>query len=240
MPGGTAARRALRPGDRRRDPRRADPRAAPLIAGVLLCAGSGRRFGSGRNKLLADVRGLPVVVHVLHACLASRLGAVVAVVGADREVERVLRHTGEDARRLRLVRNPDPARGMMSSVKTGLAAVEAMEPPSGAAMVLLGDQPAVTPKIIDSLIETAEANPGRAVAPICEGVLRHPRVVPAALFPAYRSLADDAKAQPLLESLGGDLLRIPLGDPVDYADVDTAADLMRIRTPDRNRWEDRP
>ncbi|HEY7940414.1 MAG TPA: NTP transferase domain-containing protein, partial [Candidatus Limnocylindrales bacterium] len=89
------------------------------VTSVVLAAGAGSRFGGG--KLLAPLEGRPVLQHVLDTLAAAGLTNVVVVLGEDAEaVETALRWRTE-----RRVRNPDPARGLASSLQVGLAAAGA-------------------------------------------------------------------------------------------------------------------
>jgi molybdenum cofactor cytidylyltransferase len=91
----------------------ADP---PRIGGLILAAGEARRFGA--QKLLARLDGRPLVQHVIDAANASSLEDIVLVVGANAE-ELVAQL---DVGRTRVVGNPDPARGLASSLQVGLPA----------------------------------------------------------------------------------------------------------------------
>ena len=48
---------------------------------LIACAGSGRRMGASRNKLLLPVAGRPVLAWTLDAALASRAIAWIGIVG---------------------------------------------------------------------------------------------------------------------------------------------------------------
>ena len=56
-------------------------RGLPRIGGVVLAAGLSRRMG--RNKLLAELGGKPLLRHAVEAALASRLDPVIVVTGND-------------------------------------------------------------------------------------------------------------------------------------------------------------
>ena len=78
--------------------------------------GAGSRFGGG--KLLAPLEGRPVLQHVLDTLAVAGLEVVVIVLGEDAgAMERALQWRTE-----RRVRNPDPLRGLASSLQVGLAA----------------------------------------------------------------------------------------------------------------------
>lgn len=210
------------------------------VAGVLLAAGRGERFGS--NKLLYDLDGRPLVTHALSSALASRLPKIYTVVDAtDPSVERVIdsfvRGSEEPmassdgalgghvfrsvGRRIEIIRNPDPSRGMMSSVKLGLKAIATSY---GAAMIVLADMPYVSAATINALARSFEAT-GRVVVPVCEGRLRHPRVVPRHLFWAFYDLDDDGRGQRIFETLGREVVRLEVDAADEFTDIDTRGDV---------------
>src|SRR6185312_16690162 len=88
------------------------------ISAVVLAAGRSTRMG-GPNKLLAELRGKPLVRIVTEQVLASKASDVTVVTGhqAD-EVQRALQGL-----KVRFVHNPEFASGLASSVKAGIAAV---------------------------------------------------------------------------------------------------------------------
>src|SRR5262249_32793382 len=132
----------------RPQPRETAKTAAPpdgrRIAGIVLAAGRSTRMG-GPNKLLAEIKGKPLVRIAAEQALASRAHPVIVVTGHQRErVEEALKGL-----RVKFVHNPDFADGLSTSLKAGLAAVPAE---ADAAIVCLGDMPQVTSAMIDRLI----------------------------------------------------------------------------------------
>lgn len=97
--------------------------------GIVLAAGAGTRFGRPKADVpLNGERLLDRAVRVLHA---GGCAEVIAVVRAGTQVP--------DAR---AVLNPDPDRGMSSSLRLGLAA--AAETAAKRAVVILVDMPGIT------------------------------------------------------------------------------------------------
>lgn len=125
--------------------------ATPLrIAGLLLAAGMGRRFGG--PKALADTGDGPWVLRALDTLRA--LDPRVVVVGAAAaEVTALL---PPDARS---VRNPDFAAGMGSSLAVGLRALldDADRPAVDAAVVMLVDLPDVSAAVVDRVVASVVA-----------------------------------------------------------------------------------
>ncbi|MEX1171167.1 MAG: nucleotidyltransferase family protein, partial [Chloroflexota bacterium] len=113
------------------------------VVAVVLAAGTGSRFGG--RKLLAPLEGRPVLQHVLDRVAAAGIQRVIVVVGHDaRELQVTITWRDE----VRVV-NPDPARGLSSSLRIGM---EALPDDAEAALIVLGDQPRVSPDVIAALL----------------------------------------------------------------------------------------
>jgi molybdenum cofactor cytidylyltransferase len=190
------------------------------VAGLILAAGRGTRFGAA-PKLLAEFRGKPLVRHVAEAALASAAHPVVVVTGHRApEVEAALAGLP-----LALARNPDFADGLSTSLKRGFAALPAE---AAAAIVLLGDMPLVDAALIDRLIRRwSEARPA-ALVPVSGGRRGNPVVLSAVLAPEIARLAGDAGAGPLLRGRG-DVVEEPVHAPGVLHDVDTPDALAGLR-----------
>lgn len=122
------------------------------IAGLLLAAGSGRRYGL--PKALADSGDGPWVLSaltVLRSC-----APLVVVVGARGEDVAALLPAG-----VTVVSNPDHGTGMSSSLRAGLVAVPV---DADAVLITLVDLPDVTPAVADRVLAAAGSRPTDALA----------------------------------------------------------------------------
>lgn len=185
-----------------------------MIAGLLLAAGSGRRFGT--PKALVDTGGGPWVLRALDT-LATTDRRVVVVGAAADEVAALLPDGAE------VVRNPDHEGGMGSSLRVGLAALAA-DPEVGAALVMLVDLPDVPPAAADrvlSILADASDRTTRSVLARASyrGVPGHPVLIGRDHFAgAMGSAVGDRGARDYLA--GAEVALVECGDLAGGADVD--------------------
>jgi molybdenum cofactor cytidylyltransferase len=193
--------------------------ARKKIAGILLAAGRGERFG--KSKLLVEIAGMPLIGHVLKSCIDSLLTEIIVIMGSRRDIlQREIRWHFSGEKKIRFVVNEDPGRGMMSSLKAGL---EALGEKCPGVMVLLADMPLVTTDVIDRLISEFELGEG-IVVPECGGELHHPRILPAGLFPEFLALGDSEKGTVVLDRHTERIVRVGFEDREMFLDVDGADD----------------
>ena len=184
-----------------------------MIAGLILAAGEGTRFGP-EPKLLAEFEGRPLVEHAIRAqCGASELERVVVVLGAYAEELRQRVDFGRAA----VVVCEDWHAGQAASLRRGLSELS----DASKVIVTLGDEPLITSELVARF---AGESPGARA--MYNGRPGHPVVLGADQIRSVMSLHGDRGARDLL----GDGPRIELGG-AGYAgrDVDTKEDLERMR-----------
>jgi molybdenum cofactor cytidylyltransferase len=193
------------------------------FAALVLAAGASTRFGG--PKLLARLEGRPILQHVLDAAAACGPAVSVVVLGhlAD-SVEEAMAWRGEHR-----VRNPDPRRGLSSSVQVGLAVLERTDPACelDAVLILLGDQPRVRPSVIQDLIDGAAGSDRPIVAPAyADGEGHNPVLLRRSAWAVAAASKGDRGLGPIMAGRPDLVLRIPVGGA--NPDVDTPADLAAL------------
>ena len=118
--------------------------------------------------------------------------------------------------------NPRPERGMLSSIRAGLAALPAG---AGAAAVLPGDHPFVPPAAIAALLARFEAEAPLLLAPSYAGERGHPLLLHRALFAEAAACDDAIGLRQLLERRAADLRVLELDAPGAEQDLDHPEDL---------------
>jgi len=191
---------------------------AKRVAAVVLAAGQGLRFGS--QKLLAPLRGRPLLQHALDAANASSLSPIVVVLGADADAI----ETGVSPGRARLVRNPDHATGQASSLRVGLRFLDA----SDAAVVVLGDQPNVTAALLDALVAAQRSSGAPAVVCTQEGRRSPPTLLHRDLWKEVDALRGDTGAREVLARLPDVAVLEVAAGLASLDDIDTPEDRERL------------
>ncbi len=186
-----------------------------MIAGLVLAAGAGKRFGA--TKQLTDFDGRPLLEHSLAAMSKAGLDRLIVVLGS--RADDVL--AGVD------LHGADPlvcerwGEGQAASLACGLAEI----PEADAVVVTLGDQPGVTTGAVRRVV--AARNGGSAVRATYGGRPGHPVVIERRLIPSLRDVTGDAGARGVLARAGA--REVPCDDLGGGADVDTPADLLALR-----------
>jgi molybdenum cofactor cytidylyltransferase len=181
------------------------------IGGLILAAGEGRRFGG--TKQLADLRGRPLLEHVLAAMTDISPRVVVLGHAAD-EIR-----AGVDLHGASVVVCEDWADGQAASLRAGLAALAGAD----AVVVVLGDQPGITAQAVRAIV-TAEGDED-AVRAVYDGTPGHPVLLRRALLRRAGELRGDTGFRDLLES--ATVREVEVGGLADPADIDTREELAR-------------
>jgi molybdenum cofactor cytidylyltransferase len=189
-------------------------------SGVVLAAGSSRRMGSPKQLLPIDGRPLLEVV-VAEVC-ASRLDEVLVVLGAAADDIRA----GVDFGRAKVLVNPDHATGMASSLRAGLAALgEGID----RAMVVLGDQPDVSSRLLDELLDLQEESGLPAAALSFNGLLHPPVVLKRELWGELDELEGDVGCRAVIRAKPELVAKLPADTDLKHpVDVDTPDDYRRL------------
>lgn len=194
-----------------------------MIAGIILAAGASRRMGM--PKALLDYRGETFV------------GRLVRVLGAGSpQVIVVLGYQAEEIRprvpgTAKIVVNPDPSRGQLSSLQTALGALPAEAEGFGFIPV---DCPAVEAGTVEKLARAfEERNPSTLfVIPRQSGRRGHPVLAARSVAAEFLALPPTAEARDVVHAHV---------DRTEYVDVDDVGIFTDVDDPEAYRQlQERP
>lgn len=192
-------------------------------AAIILAAGSSSRMGGGRHKLLLPLHDRPVLAHAIDAALASQARPLVIVLGHQAEQVRTKIFTGKIHQEIIIVENPDYLQGMSTSMHLGIQVLISNDYTKNvdSALIVLGDQPLLTPQVIDSLITTYRTTGKHIVAPLYEGKRGSPVLFDKSYFPELLEITGDEGGRKVLERHREDVGAVEMNDTVANFDVDT-------------------
>ena len=196
-------------------------RPVPRVAGILLAAGAGTRFGSGAyasgGKLLHPLDGVPIAVRSARNMQAAGL-AVTAVVrpGSD-ELARLLQGEG-----VAVTVCANAADGMGVSLAHAIAQLKT----AAGWVVALADMPRIRPATIQRIADAVRQGAVIA-APEYHGERGHPVGFSAALLNELLACGGDEGARAVLRKHRAQLQLITCDDPGVVYDIDSRADLTR-------------
>ena len=189
------------------------------LACLVTAAGSGSRFGE--DKLLLPIAGQPMGVHALEVLSDASFALRVLVTSEDKGYL-------IDAARQRgyaVVINPDPARGMSSSVRMGTAHILKTGTYDGI-LYAVADQPNLSADTVKRLAEAFLHEPRYIWAPVADGRRGNPVIFPATLFAELLEVEGDRGGRQVIAA-HPELLRTIDVSSTELKDIDTKED-MRI------------
>lgn len=185
-----------------------------MISAIVLAAGEASRFG--QCKQLVRVGGKALLEHALDSLRASKIDETVVILGAHADAIR----QEVDFTRERVVFNPEYASGMSTSIQAGLRAIAAE-----AALIVLADQPFVTPQTIDLLIDEYLRTRAALVIPTYNGARGNPVLVDRSLFAEMMSIRGDIGFRAIFADHADRMVKVPVDDRGVVMDIDTKDDL---------------
>lgn len=185
---------------------------ADHIAGVLLAAGAGKRFGA--DKLTAQLDGRTLLDRACGAMLDAGLHPVLAVVRSG--------FAGALPAGVLPVLNDRWRSGMASSVQAGLAALDG-RPDVGAAVVAPADQPWCGAPVYRRLVDAFRDSGERVIVAAFDGELRNPVLVARDRWGLASGIEGDVGLSAVVRSLPP--LVVECADVGSVADIDYPADL---------------
>jgi nicotine blue oxidoreductase len=181
------------------------------VAGLVLAAGGGRRYGGPKALVRRDDRLL--VERAVDTVRQGGCAPIVVVLGAEAATVRAQADLGDAI----LVDNPGWKSGMGSSLKVGLEAVGATD--AEAVLVLLVDTPGITAEAVRRVAE--KHGPDMLVAATYEGRRGHPVLLGRDHWGGVASLATaDIGARAYLMARASSVVTIACEDIADDTDID--------------------
>jgi molybdenum cofactor cytidylyltransferase len=187
---------------------------SPSIAGIILSGGASRRMGTPKALLrFQNETFLDRLIRVFSAMCDP----IIVVVGEHADA---IRSGIERGRDVLFAVNPDPDRGMLSSLQCGLALVPSN---ADAAMFLPVDHPNIEASTIETLAARFRADRAPVTVPTYAGEHGHPVCIARQLITELLALPPGAKASDVIHRHVAQTVYVEVGDAAVVTDVDDPA-----------------
>ncbi len=186
------------------------------IAGILLAAGAGSRFGGG--KLLHPLEGIPIGVHAARQMLAAGLRVTAVVRPGSEELTRLLQNEGVD-----VTVCLHAADGMGVSLAHAIAQTRT----AAGWVVALADMPRILPATILRIAQALREGALMA-APTYKDERGHPVGFSAVLCDELLRCHGDEGARAVLKRHAADIQLLATDDPGVIFDIDHREDVPPV------------
>jgi len=198
----------------------------PGIWAVILAAGESKRMNG--PKLILPYGKSTIIAHLIENILESEIDNIMVVLGGWRD------ELGKAIKDLPVSScyNGNYRSGMLSSVICG---IDSLPPDAGAAMIIPGDQPGITPDVINSLIRTLNETGRGIIVAVHKGKRGHPVLISRKFFDQIRDLDPDIGLRDLLSKSGNEVYEVETGDNKILMDIDTNKDYLEAINKSKQR-----
>lgn len=179
---------------------------------IILAAGESKRMGS--PKMLLPFHGRTMIETVISNVAKSNVSNIVVVLGAVREP--ILKLI--DKYNVKYCFNDNYQNGMLSSVICGFRNLTS---DYSAVLVFQGDQPLITPKVIDAVIEEYLSSEKGIVIPVCRSRRGHPILIDRKYHEEIGKLSTDKGLRSLASEFSDDVQEVDTDEPGILRDFDT-------------------
>jgi molybdenum cofactor cytidylyltransferase len=196
-----------------------------MVAAVVLAAGDSTRMGAPKALLTAP-DGLPFVVRISRAFTDAGVDQVVVVTGSAHD--RIVEAVGQAALPVpvRIARNPNPGRGQLSSLWTGMDAVVAVDT-QGLLMTLV-DVPMVSAATVEAVVSEWRRSRAPIVRPAIGKRHGHPVLFDRALFDELRQAPLEGGAKTVVRRHESRIVHVVPPDDGCLRDIDTPEDYRNL------------
>lgn len=178
-----------------------------MITGIIMASGYSRRMG--KNKLLMDFKGKPLIEHVLEAAINSELNKIILIY-RDEKLCKIGKKYG-----IQCLFNEKSYLGQSQSVILGIR--NALE---GSYMFLVGDQPFITSSLINKLIREHKKDQRKIILPTSGSKIGMPIIFPSTFKEDLLKVKGDKGGRDIIKENPDSLVKVLVENKKELIDID--------------------
>jgi molybdenum cofactor cytidylyltransferase len=195
-----------------------------MLTAVILAAGESTRMGTPK-ALLLDPDNRAFVARIVRTFASADVTEMIVVTGSQHDAIEAVLTADRPPVSPRLVRNPDPARGQLSSL---WAALDALDPTTDGMLMTLVDVPMVGVATVRAVIDAWQQQRPPIVRPAIGDRHGHPVLFDRATFGALRNAPLSEGAKAVVHAYGNRVVNVAVDDGGSLVDVDTPEEYRRV------------
>lgn len=194
----------------------------PLInkTGIVILSG-GKSSRLGQPKQLLQIKGIPLIQHIVQTAKNADLGPIVVVTGAHGHMIKPL--LGDVC----ITENPDWEEGMAASIRAGIQYIQHNFPEIDGLFLLVSDQPYLSVPVLRALYQLQQKENYIAVASRYNNQYGTPVLVHKDLWSDLLALKGDVGARKMLTTIEDQIGSIPFEE--GKFDLDTMDDYAQFK-----------
>jgi molybdenum cofactor cytidylyltransferase len=192
-----------------------------MVVGVILAAGFSSRMGRPKAQLPVDRTGRTFLAALVDTVQRGGVDDVVVVVGPSADVGAAL----PAAALVRVVVNPEPSAGQLSSLVAALDVVD--RPGLGAILVCPVDHALVTAATVRAILESHHSSRAPIVRPVHQGRHGHPVLFDRSVIDELRRADPSVGARAVVHAHRDKCVDVTVDDEGTVSDIDTPEDFER-------------
>ncbi|ODG98773.1 4-diphosphocytidyl-2C-methyl-D-erythritol synthase [Nostoc sp. KVJ20] len=187
---------------------------------IILAAGASTRMGTPKQLLRYGEQSL--IGHIVQVAIASVCHPIIVVLGAYSELIK----PEINSEQVYVMENPLFGEGISSSIRVGIEALNLIKKEAKAVVLMVCDQPFISPQLINQLVEVHETTLKPIVASQYANTLGVPALFNRTLFAKLTRLSGTDGARQIIKKSLGEVLAIPF--PEGVFDLDTPDDYEQL------------
>jgi len=188
---------------------------------IILAAGKSSRLGKPKQLLI--YQGKTFLQHAIDTANQSKAQPVIVVLGSNADL--ILSEI--DSSGIHVVINDDWETGMASTIRCGIQSIPKLDSNVDGAILMVCDQPFVTPDLLNSLIEKQKETGKSIIASQYGDTIGTPALFQKQFFEKLIALEGDSGAKRIMMQ-HSDLLAT-ISFPKGSIDIDTIGDYEALR-----------
>ncbi|BEP30420.1 nucleotidyltransferase family protein [Helicovermis profundi] len=188
-----------------------------MVTGIIMASGLSKRMGE--NKLLIKINNKRIIDFVLENALKSKLDEIILIYANDEIIKQI------KSEKVIFVKNFKNVLGQSESIKLG---IENANKNTCGICFLVADQPLLTTKTINTLVDKFKEFNDKIIVPIYDGNRSTPVIFPISLKDEFMKLKGDIGGREIIKNNRDKIITCNIKNSFEGIDIDCKEDINRV------------